>query len=166
MGCEPARGRPRGGRLRRLRRPLRARPGALAKGLGWIGKKRRPEEPGFAEEAATRFRIVDTEDAFSAELGSCQVLLEVIFEDLDLKCDVLARLAPQLPPDGMVWTYMNNALVRIDPADATVSPVGKLAPGRIAFSGRDIYLSGTGSLRRVREVVKPDRHAPGANAHP
>jgi len=30
-------------------------PGALAKGLGWIGKKRRPDEPDFADEAAARF---------------------------------------------------------------------------------------------------------------
>jgi 3-hydroxybutyryl-CoA dehydrogenase len=86
-------------------------PGALAKGLGWIGKKRRGEEPGFAEEAAARFRIVDTEEAFSAELGSCQVLLEVILEDLDLKCEVLARVTPRLPADGMVWTNTSSLSV-------------------------------------------------------
>jgi len=86
-------------------------PGALAKGLGWIGKKRRPEEPDFVDEAAARFRVVDTEDAFAAELGSCQVLLEVILEDLDLKCEVLARVAPRLPDDGLVWTNTSSLSV-------------------------------------------------------
>ncbi len=46
-------------------------PGALAKGLGWIAKKRHPEEPDFVDEVTARFRIVDSEDIFSAELGSC-----------------------------------------------------------------------------------------------
>jgi 3-hydroxybutyryl-CoA dehydrogenase len=86
-------------------------PGALAKGLGWIGKKRHPDEPDFAQNAATHFTIVDSEDAFSAELGSCQVLLEVILEDLELKCEVLARVAPQLPADGMVWTNTSSLSV-------------------------------------------------------
>ena len=31
-------------------------PKALGKALGWIGKKRHPEEDGFAEAAAARFR--------------------------------------------------------------------------------------------------------------
>jgi len=86
-------------------------PGALAKGLGWIGKKRHPENPDFAEEAAARFRIVDSESAFAEALGSCQVLLEVILEDLELKCEVLARVAPNLPADGMVWTNTSSLSV-------------------------------------------------------
>ena len=86
-------------------------PGALAKGLGWIAKKRHPEEAGFVDEAAGRFNVVDSEDAFAAELESCQVLLEVIFEDLDLKCEVLARVAPRLPDGGMVWTNTSSLSV-------------------------------------------------------
>jgi len=86
-------------------------PGALAKGLGWIAKKRHPDVGDFAEEAAARFRIVDSEDAFAEALGSCQVLLEVILEDLDLKCEVLARVAPDLPADGMVWTNTSSSSV-------------------------------------------------------
>jgi 3-hydroxybutyryl-CoA dehydrogenase len=86
-------------------------PGALAKGLGWIAKKRRPDEANFAEESAARFRIADSEDAFASELGSCQVLLEVILEDLGLKCEVLARVAPRLPADGMVWTNTSSLSV-------------------------------------------------------
>ena len=86
-------------------------PGALAKGLGWIAKKRHPEEADFVDNATSRFSIVDSEDAFAAELESCQVLLEVIFEDLDLKCEVLARIAPRLPEGGMVWTNTSSLSV-------------------------------------------------------
>ena len=86
-------------------------PGALAKGLAWIAKKRHPEEADFADEAAARFSVVDSEDTFAAELESCQVLLEVIFEDLDLKCEVLARVAPRLPDGGMVWTNTSSLSV-------------------------------------------------------
>ena len=86
-------------------------PGALTKGLGWIAKKRHPEESDFVDNATARFSIVDSEDAFAAELESCQVLLEVIFEDLDLKCEVLARIAPRLPEGGMVWTNTSSLSV-------------------------------------------------------
>jgi 3-hydroxyacyl-CoA dehydrogenase len=86
-------------------------PKALAKGLGWIGKKRHPDDEGFADEAATRFKIVDTEEALTAELGSCHVLLEVILEDLDLKCQVLSRIAPALPDEGVVWTNTSSLSV-------------------------------------------------------
>ena len=86
-------------------------PKALAKGLGWIAKKRHPDEPDFAENAAARFEIVDTEGALMEALASCQVLLEVILEDLDLKCEVLARVAPHLPADGVVWTNTSSLSV-------------------------------------------------------
>jgi 3-hydroxyacyl-CoA dehydrogenase len=86
-------------------------PGALAKGLAWIGKKRHPDEPDFADKAAARLRVVDSEESFAAELGSCQVLLEVILEDLDLKCEVLARVAPRLSDDGLVWTNTSSLSV-------------------------------------------------------
>lgn len=86
-------------------------PQALAKGLGWIAKKRHPEEEGFAEQAADRFRVVDSENDFVAALGSCQVLLEVIIEDLGLKCEVMSRLAPNLPAEAMVWTNTSSLSV-------------------------------------------------------
>ena len=84
---------------------------ALAKALGWIGKKRHPEDEAFAEQAAARYRVVDSEDEFIEALASCQVLLEVILEDLGLKCEVLNRLAPALPDEGMVWTNTSSLSV-------------------------------------------------------
>jgi hypothetical protein len=84
-----------------------------------------------------------------------------------------------LGPDGRVWTftgarfvrvnpnkdwhysYVNCALVRIDPKDGTLEVVGRLdRGGTMAFVGRDLYLSGGCKyltdgehLRRIRSVV-------------
>jgi len=87
-------------------------PVALGKGLAWIAKKRHPEEPEFAAQAASRFRLAGDEAAFLAELARCDVLLEVILEDLGLKCEVLAGTAPHLPEHGMVWTNTSSLSVR------------------------------------------------------
>ena len=86
-------------------------PEALAKGLAWIAKKRHPEDRGFSDTAAARFSIVDSEDEFADALGSCQILLEVILEDLELKCRVLAQVAPHLPADAIVWTNTSSLSV-------------------------------------------------------
>ncbi len=57
-------------------------------------------------------------------------------------------------PDGFVWTYLKDVLVRIDPQEAGVQVVGKVdPPGWPTFVGRDIYLAGSEQLRRIRNVV-------------
>jgi hypothetical protein len=57
-------------------------------------------------------------------------------------------------PDGFIWTYLKDVLVRIDPKDAAVHVVGKLDPvGSPTFVGNDLYLSGSEPLRRLRNVV-------------
>jgi hypothetical protein len=62
-------------------------------------------------------------------------------------------------PDGQIWTFLENQLVRIRPETGDVTPVGTVASGagHIAFVGRDIYLAGTTTLRRIRGVVPQDR---------
>jgi hypothetical protein len=65
-------------------------------------------------------------------------------------------------PDGFIWTYLKDVLVRINPADARVRVVGKInPPGRPAFVGRDLYLSGSEQLRRIRNIVPEDRDTLG-----
>ena len=60
----------------------------------------------------------------------------------------------RMGPDGMVWTFLDNVLVRIDPSDGSIHPVGKVSRGgRIAFSGQDVYLGGSEQLRAIRGVV-------------
>jgi 3-hydroxyacyl-CoA dehydrogenase len=84
---------------------------ALGKALGWIGKKRHAEDENFATEAATRFKVVTSEEDFLAELGSTHVLLEVILEDLALKCQVLNKICPALPADALIWTNTSSLSV-------------------------------------------------------
>lgn len=60
----------------------------------------------------------------------------------------------RLGPDGCVWLFVGNVLARIRPDDFGVEVLGKVTPpGRIAFAGRDLYLGGTTSLRRIRLAV-------------
>jgi hypothetical protein len=57
-------------------------------------------------------------------------------------------------PDGFVWTCLKDVLVRIDPKDASVHAVGKVNPvGWPTFVGRDVYLSGSEQLRRIRNIA-------------
>jgi len=56
-------------------------------------------------------------------------------------------------PDGFLWTYLRDVLVRIDPRDASVHVVGKIDPvGYPTFVGQDLYLSGSTQLRRIRNA--------------
>jgi hypothetical protein len=58
-------------------------------------------------------------------------------------------------PDGLIWTFVGDSLVRIRPETGQVLPVAKVTsgPGDIGFVGRDVYLAGTESLRRIRGAV-------------
>jgi hypothetical protein len=59
-----------------------------------------------------------------------------------------------LGPDGFVWTYLKDVLVRINPTDARVHVIGKIDPvGWPTFVGRDLYLSGHEQLRRIRNIA-------------
>ena len=67
-------------------------------------------------------------------------------------------------PDGFIWTFLKNVLVRIDPKDATVHVVGKIDPvGSPTFVGNDLYFSGSEQLRRIRNVVKHSQAAKTPN---
>lgn len=56
----------------------------------------------------------------------------------------------RLGPDGYVWTYSGTTVLRINPANAVVSPVGKLTSGgRLALSSGTMYVGGLFDLRRV-----------------
>jgi hypothetical protein len=58
-------------------------------------------------------------------------------------------------PDGFIWTYIKDVLVRINPQDARIHVVGKIEPVRSpTFVGNDLYLSGSERLRRIRNVVE------------
>ena len=55
-------------------------------------------------------------------------------------------------PDGFVWTFVGDVLVRIDPQNGEPTSMGRIDGGRgqFVFVGRDIYLAGGHHLRRLR----------------
>ena len=57
---------------------------------------------GGAERAMQRLQFVESEEAL-ARCGA-QVLLEAIFEDLDLKCAMFERFGAWLPPETLAWS--------------------------------------------------------------
>ncbi len=57
-------------------------------------------------------------------------------------------------PDGMIYTFLEETLVRINPKTNTITAVCKVKPGRMAFVGADLYLSGQSELRRIRGIAK------------
>lgn len=57
-------------------------------------------------------------------------------------------------PDGFIWTYLKDVLVRLDPKEANVDVVGRIDPvGHPTFVGHDLYLSGPEQLRRIRKIA-------------
>ena len=57
-------------------------------------------------------------------------------------------------PDGSLWTYLGNALVRINPRTARVDVLGKMYEvGTMCFDGDDLYVTGTTRMRRFTGIV-------------
>ena len=57
-------------------------------------------------------------------------------------------------PDGRVYTYLGDVLVRIHPDDTRVEVLGRLSPpGRMCFAGDDLYLAGDLPIRRIAEIA-------------
>ena len=60
----------------------------------------------------------------------------------------------RMGPDGCVWTFIGNALVRIHPSDARIEVVGMArVGGSLAFSGADLYMSGGEALRKEPDIL-------------
>ncbi len=57
-------------------------------------------------------------------------------------------------PDGNVWAYIGDVLVRIHPEDVRVEVLGRVSPpGRLGFADDDVYLCGTTELRVIRGIA-------------
>ncbi len=79
---------------------------------GTIAKRFKIDDPEFADKAIKNINIHQEKDAFMEAAKSCEVFLEVIFEDLKLKCKVLGELLPQLPENVIFWS--NTSSLNID----------------------------------------------------
>lgn len=83
----------------------------VAKALKWIGKNRQADKPDFAGTAISKFIVADTEEEFIKQSQSSTIFLEVIFEDLNLKCSMLSNIVPKLPADTILWTNTSSLSV-------------------------------------------------------
>jgi hypothetical protein len=59
----------------------------------------------------------------------------------------------RIGPDGLIWSFLGGTLVRIDPREGTLLPVGKVGGGPIAFAGGKVYLGGTPAIREIEGLT-------------
>ena len=78
-----------------------------------VAKKFKIDDPDFVTKAASKITTYQDKKAFMTAAKSCDVFLEVIFEDLKLKCKVLAEYLPQLPEKVFFWS--NTSSLDINP---------------------------------------------------
>ena len=62
-------------------------------------------------------------------------------------------------PQGHIWSFFGNILVRIDPRNARVEAVGRTSPAQIAFAAGEVYIAGGDHLRRILIPVPAPRAA-------
>lgn len=56
-------------------------------------------------------------------------------------------------PDGYIWAYFGKTLVRINPVNAIVHPVGQLdPPAQIAFAVDRVFIAGGKEIRQIKEL--------------
>ena len=79
---------------------------------GKVAKKFKIDDPDFAAKTAKNITVYQDKGTFMEAAGDCDVFLEVIFEDLELKCAVLRELLPQLPQNVYFWS--NTSSLDID----------------------------------------------------
>ncbi|UCD77230.1 MAG: 3-hydroxyacyl-CoA dehydrogenase family protein [Desulfobacterales bacterium] len=76
-------------------------------------KKFKIDDSDFVSKAAKKITTYADKGAFIEAAKSCDVFLEVIFEDLKLKCAVLSEFLPQLPENVVFWS--NTSSLDINP---------------------------------------------------
>ena len=78
-----------------------------------VAKKFKNEDQNFVSKVTDKIIIHKEKGAFIEAAKGCDVFLEVIYEDLKLKCSVLADFLPQLPESVVFWS--NSSSLDIDP---------------------------------------------------
>ena len=86
-----------------------------------VAKKFKIDASDFVSNTVKNITIYEDKADFIAAAQGCEVFLEVIFEDLKLKCTVLSEFLPQLPDNVVFWS--NTSSLDINPmADAGGRP--------------------------------------------
>ncbi len=78
-----------------------------------VAKKFKVDDPDFTSKAAAQITTYTDQARFIEAAKGCDVFLEVIFEDLKLKCAVLSEFLPQLPEKVVFWS--NTSSLDINP---------------------------------------------------
>jgi 3-hydroxyacyl-CoA dehydrogenase len=79
---------------------------------GKAAKKYKIDDPEIGTKTVQNITAHKDKKAFLESAAGCDVFLEVIFEDLKLKCKVLGELLPQLPEKVVFWS--NTSSLNID----------------------------------------------------
>ena len=77
-----------------------------------VAKRFKIDDPDFSTKTLDHITTHPEQADFMETAKGCDVFLEVIFEDLQLKCRVLADLLPQLPEKVVFWS--NTSSLDID----------------------------------------------------
>ena len=73
-----------------------------------VAKKFRIDDQNYVSNAVQKITTYETQEKFMEAAKGCDVFLEVIFEDLKLKCKVLSELLPQLPEKVVFWSNTSS----------------------------------------------------------
>ncbi len=84
----------------------------VAKLAGKAVKKFKLDDPELPERAVANIHTHDTMADFIEAAKACDVFLEVVFEDMELKCNLLREIVPQLPEHVYFWS--NTSSLDID----------------------------------------------------
>ena len=79
---------------------------------GSVVKRFKIDDPDFATNTVNNITTYSDQAEFIEAASNCSVFLEVIFEDLKLKCNVLSDLLPRLPNNVIFWS--NTSSLDID----------------------------------------------------
>ena len=79
---------------------------------GTAARKFKIDDPGYVSSAIEKITAYEDKMDFINAAQNCDVFFEVIFEDMDLKCSVLAETLPQLPENIFFWS--NTSSLDID----------------------------------------------------
>jgi len=73
-----------------------------------VAKKFKIDDPDFVAKAAAKITTYGDKGAFIEAAKGCDVFLEVIFEDLKLKCKVMSDFLPRLPANVVFWSNTSS----------------------------------------------------------
>jgi 3-hydroxybutyryl-CoA dehydrogenase len=79
---------------------------------GKVARKFSIDDPHFAADTIKKISAYRNKQDFIHAAQNCDVFFEVIFEDMELKCAVLAEIMPRLPDHIIFWS--NTSSLDID----------------------------------------------------